>query len=520
MIKKRKQMRKAGILCPVSSLPGDHGIGDFGQSAKQFADWLYQAGYRCWEVLPLGPTSFGNSPYQPPSSCSGNYNYISAEELIKQKYLTREELEQSGLPCDNSCIDYGMLFEKWNSLLRNAVYPRFAAKGVKQTKEYKSFCRKNSDWLEDYALFMAIKAEFHYKPWWEWPKKLANYEKAALAQFAALHKAEVGFWKMTQFIFFQQWFSLKSYVNQKGIEIMGDMPFYVAADSADVWSRKELFAINMQTNQVELWAGVPSDIFSDHDRNWGNPVYRWEAHKADHYSWFRQRIRVCASMYDSLRFDHGIGVMRYYGIKEGETKGSWYDGPDMGTDRLLEAIHEEAGQMGLEIIAEDLGCVPPGLREYLQALAIPGMRVMQFAYVGKYGAKSNHLPFYHTEDMVIYTGTHDNPTLKEFLEEKTEQELRYMKWWTGKNTKEELHWALIEETYKSHANQAIIPIQDILGLGKEARIVFHNDYNKSWLWKMQNLDMLNKQLAEKMRRLAVLTGRIDSDEKEFFTCLE
>ncbi len=519
MSRKKERRRKAGILYPVSSLPGSHGIGGIGPDAEEFLDWAKKGGITQWELLPLNPTSYGNSSYQSPCSCAGNPNLISAKRLIEYGYLAKEELQQSGLPENNSIIDYGRLFQDWNRLLREKAYPRFAAKGGDRTPEYHAFCQKHSAWLDEYALFMAIKEAYAYKPWWEWPRVLADRDGPTLAEFKKSHKEGLGFWKFTQFIFFRQWDTIRAYARRNGIEIIGDLPFYVAPDSVDAWSRRELFAINAETNQVEMWAGVPADHITGKDRNWGNPVYRWTAHKAEGYSWFRQRMRQCGFMYDVLRIDHVIAAMRYYGIKAGEEKGSWYDGPDMSAGKLSDAINEEAVKLGLDIIAEDLGSVPPGLRENLQKLGWSGMRVLQYAYTGKYGAKSNHLPLYHTADMVVYTGTHDNPTLKEFLAGKTDKELRYMRWWTRAGSREELRWAMIREAYKSPADQVIIPIQDILGLGQEGRMVFQDSIEKSWCWRLADASMLSDDLAKKMRRLAVLTGRLDADEKEFDSIL-
>lgn len=509
--------RQAGILLPVSSLPGRYGIGDFGQSAKQMIDWLCRSGVCNWSFLPLNATSYGNSPYQPPSAFAGNINYIALEILLEEGLL--EQAELAALESEAEEVDYGKLFTERPKVLRKA-FCRFEKKGRAQNCDYLDFCRKNQYWLDDYAEFMAIKEHMEYRPWWLWPKELARRCGPEYSSYVAQIKEDVEFWKFVQFEFFSQWGSLKKYANDRGIKMIGDMPFYVASDSADVWCRKELFAVDPESGKVEMQAGVPADLFCNKNRCWGNPVYRWENHKAEGYRWFRERISLCGSMYDTLRIDHVIGIMRFFGIRYGESTGAWYDGPEMEGRDFSDAVCREAEKAGLAIIAEDLGKVPPGLRERIRENGWAGMRVLQFAFTGKHGAGSVHLPCYHEQDMVVYTGTHDHPALKEFLEKKTEEELRYMMWWTGKSTREELRWALIEEAYKSPAKQVIIPIQDILGLGEEARMVFPTEYERSWKWRICGMDMLSSEIAERLRKLAVLTGRNQvKDRQEFLRCL-
>lgn len=514
---KKKEKRAAGILLPVSSLPGPYGIGELGKWAEYFVNWLREGGVQSWSILPLNPTSFGNSPYQSPSAFAGSINYISLETLYADGLLKREDLE--GIEGTAEDVDYGKLFAERPIVLKKA-FRRFAAKGGLIDNAYLQFCKSNVFWLDDYAAFMAIKERMGYRPWWQWPQELAYRRNPEYMSYLEQITGDVEFWKFTQFIFFNQWSKLKKYANDRGVMIIGDMPFYVAPDSADVWGRKELFAVNPETGRIEMWAGVPADMFSDHDRNWGNPVYRWENHKGEDYKWFRERISICGSMYDTLRIDHVIAIKRYFGIRDGETTGTWYDGPESEDRSFSDAICQEAERKQLSIIAEDLGKVPPGLRERIKENSWGSMRVLQFGYTGKYGAKSHHLPFFHEKDMVVYTGTHDHPTLKEFLDQKTEEELRYMMWWTRKNTREELRWALIEEAYKSPARQVIIPLQDILGLGEEARMVFPMDYERSWKWRIPNSTMLSSEIAGKMKRLAVLTGRSETEtEQEFFNYL-
>lgn len=504
--------RTSGVLMPLSCLPGSYGIGDLGREARQFIDWMREAGIRQWSLLPLNPTSFGNSPYQSPSAFAGNINYISPEILAEEKLLRPEELKAAASKAPSCQVDYGELFETRPKLLARA-YERFVLQGGDKGQDYLQFCREHRGWLEDYAAFMAIKEKLRYLPWHQWPEDLACRREPEFSRCLDKWKKNVDFWKFTQFIFFRQWEQLRAYAGQYGIEIIGDMPFYVAHDSADVWSHRELFAVDPRSGRISMRAGVPADTFSDRDRSWGNPVYQWENHAKEGYGWFRQRIRISGKLYDGLRIDHVIAMQRFFGIRDGESSGAWYDGPDVGDYALSRAVQEEADRAGLFIIAEDLGQVPPGLRERLHEIGWPGMRVLQFAFMGRYGAKCDHLPFCFNRDMVIYTGTHDNTTLKTLLEARTDKELRYLQWWTGQKSRRELREALIREAYKSVADQVIIPIQDLLGLGDEARMCFPDNYEKSWRWRLADLSVLDKKLSLRLKRLAVLTGRYPEEDR-------
>lgn len=516
---KNQQERRLGVLVSMSSMPGKFGIGDLGKESRYVIDKLKGSGICTLSLLPMNPTSFGNSPYQSSSAFAGNINYISPQSLFEKGLLMREDLEAVRCGREDE-VNYGWIFENRSSMLKKSFYI-FVKKDGLHREDYRIFCQVSSDWLDDFAAYMAIKEAMNYQPWYKWPLELAHRQEPEYSSWLERHTEELEFWKFTQFIFFRQWNQWKEYANEKGMEIIGDMPFYVAADSADVWSHPELFAVDAKSGRIDLWAGVPADDFSGCDRNWGNPTYNWKNHKADDYTWFRRRIRLCGTMYDALRIDHVIAMMRYFGIRDGEKKGTWYDGPEMEDTGFSEAVCQEAEKSGLSIIAEDLGKVPDGLRERMGEIGWSGMRILQFAFTGKYGAKSNHLPFYHQRDMVVYTGTHDNATLKEFLAQKTDEELQYIRWWTRKSTRKELHWALIEECCKSPANLAIIPIQDMLELGGEARMVYSDDYERSWKWRLSGLEQFDDNICRRMKKIAVLTGRCKvEDEKEFFIWID
>lgn len=506
-------IRSAGALHHISSTPGKYSIGDMGYEMRYIIGWMGSAGIKQWSLLPMNPISYGNSPYQAVSAFAGNFYFISPDLLAEEGFLKEEDFTEEDLGRPGR-VDYGALFNRRPQLLKTA-FRRFCEHGGTCRKDYRSFCKKNAWWLDDYAVFMVSKERNAYLPWWKWSKQLAFRIEPDYSRYVRECREDAEFWKFTQYEFFRQWSALRSYANDRGIAVIGDMPFYVAPDSADVWSHRELFEMDYESGKGTLWSGVPADNYTDYDRNWGNPTYRWKNHRDSGYEWFRRRIRLMGEMYDGLRIDHVIALMRYFGIREGENKGKWYDGPDMENPSLSEAISEEARSAGLFIIAEDLGAIPDGLREMMYRRGWPGMRILQYAFTGKYGAKNSHLPFCFTPDTVVYTGTHDNATLKEYLDQKSEDELAYLKWWTKRNTKEELAWAMMEEAYKSSANQVIIPIQDILGLGEEGRMVYTDDCERSWLWRLNDISLLNRETARRMKALAVLTGRIPFEAEEF-----
>jgi 4-alpha-glucanotransferase len=508
---------------PVSCLPGRYGIGDFGWEARQFVDWLGEAGIRQWSILPLNPTSFGNSPYQSPSAFAGSINYISPDILEQDGLLCQEELEKAAVQETQCQVDYGRLFTEKPKLLRQA-YRRFREQERGEEREYQSFCCENREWLEDYALFMAIKEKENHEPWQRWPRFLAQRREPEFSEYRSRQKDETDFWRFVQYIFFRQWNALREYANRQGIDIIGDMPFYVSHDSVDVWCCRELFAVGLQSGEVKIWAGVPDDSREEKYRNWGNPVYVWKNHQADGYDWFRRRIRMAGRMYDGLRIDHAIALSRFYAIEgdaeTGREKRRWCAGPDAGDDKLSHVIAEEAGRVGLSVMVEDLGIIPEGFQERMQKIGWPGMRLLQIAFTDKYGLDSNHLPFSHEKNMVVYTGTHDQMPLRQYLEELPEEKLAYMRWWTGKTSRKELSWALIKTAYQSVACQVILPLQDLLELGEEGRLVYQDRCEDSWKWRLSDMSKLDRRLADRLKRLAVLTGRCPEEKQRLWEYLQ
>ena len=512
--------RHAGILLSISALPGRGGIGDFGAASRQVLDQLAQAGFTQWLILPLQPTGFGNSPYQAASAFAGSHYYISPQQLVDEGLLTQEEWDSacpSGRPDQ---VDYGFLHKTRRTLLKIA-HRRWTEAGRQQDPGFAAFCQEPEicHWLEDYACYMAIKDSQSDLPWFQWPLPLRTREPGAMHLWRQAHREEIEFWKFVQYLFFTQWDQLRAWAKRGGIQLVGDLPFYVALDSADVWAHPELFFIHAEDGSPIFTGGVPGDSFSSKDRDWGNPAYRWEAHKATGYQWWHRRMEMCCRMYDGVRMDHVIGFRKWYGIAKDGSTSQWYDGPDADDAPLTDQLAKIADRRGCFVIGEDLGKLPEGLQEHLANLGWASMRVMQFAFCGKYGAKNNHLPFYHRKDMVVFTGTHDNPTLKEFLSGKTPEELSYMRLWLNSPVSD-LHWALIRGVYQSSADRIFLPVQDLLELGADAMLVDQENYQNSWKWRLTETSVFSSGLAGYLRSLAIVTGRLEAGGSVFREALQ
>ena len=463
---RKEKERCAGILMPISSLPSDCGIGTLGQGAYAFVDWLYSAGIKVWQVLPLLPTGYGDSPYQSCASDALNPYFIDFALLVKEGLL--QESDYSGLVWseEERRVDYGRQFTQKVDVLKKA---------------FENFDKTDADWqiflqegkYYDYALFMSLKRKFSYAPWTEWAEPYASCEGKGLEGYEKENKEEIDFWQFTQFLFLRQWRELKAYANEKEIRIMGDMPIYVASDSVETWKRKkELFRLDEDGN-LSLRAGVPPDAFSEDGQLWGNPIYDWDKMKQDGYAWWKARICYAFSLFDILRIDHFRAFDRYYAIpKEAETakEGEWLDGPK-------EELFKE--MKGFSIVAEDLGIIDDGVRALLQKTGYPGMKVFEFAFDGN--PENEYLPSLYTENCVAYTGTHDNDTLRAFIEsmenadrkafEKSlEEECLAMETPYITETVETECESVIELLYASKANTVIFPMHDIVCFGNEARL--------------------------------------------------
>lgn len=496
-------MRQNGILLPISALPSPYGIGCFSKEAYNFIDQLKEAGQTLWQILPLGPTSYGDSPYQSFSTFAGNPYFIDLKTLTEEGLLTKELCDSTDFGGQNNIINYGKLYQTRFQILRKA-YHIALQKNIIQTKEYLHFLKHTSAWISNYALFMALKDHFHGKSWEHWDQDIRLREPKALARYQRLLADDIGFYQFLQYQFYKQWQSLKLYANQNGIRIIGDIPIYVAFDSADTWSDPALFQLD-EDHLPSAVAGCPPDGFSATGQLWGNPLYNWSYHQSTGYTWWIERIRHCFQVYDLLRIDHFRGFDEYYSIPYGEqtaVNGTWEMGPGM---KLFQAIKQKLGE--LPIIAEDLGFLTESVRKLLNESGYPGMKVLQFAFDSR--EESDYLPHNYQKNCVVYTGTHDNDTLKGWYQNISPNDkkmaLRYLNNWNS--DEKQIHWDYICLAMRSVADTCIIPMQDLLGLGSEARINIPSTLGGNWVWRMEKGSFTPK-IAKKLRQLTKLYGRL------------
>ena len=506
-------MRESGILMPVSSLPGPYGIGCFGAEALKFVDFLAAAGQHIWQLLPLSPTGYGDSPYQSCSAFAGNPYFIDLDALKADGLLTAAQLKAEPWGTDPLSVDYGTLYTSRYKVLR-AAYAAWREKYAGRfgcayyyPDDYYAFTLTNESWLNDYALYMALKTANGMKSWAEWPREYRLRDAGALAEFAAGQEEEIGFWKFLQYEFAVQWKKVKDYANEKGIKILGDIPIYVSADSVDAWVGGELFELDAQGGFARV-AGCPPDYFSADGQLWGNPLYNWPYHKQTGYAWWVRRVRHALGIYDLLRIDHFRGFDTYWAIPAGSSTartGKWENGPGMELFRALEAALGK-----LPIIAEDLGDLVPSVRKLLADSTFPGMKVLQFAFGG---GDNEYLPHNHVKNSVVYPGTHDNTTLTDWwvnaapAKEKANA-AAYLHLTPCKPTAKEVaavrtdaaRIALLRAALGSVADRAIIPMADWLGLGAEAHLNTPGKLGGNWAWR-----------AAEGFDTALLAGRIEAE---------
>ena len=489
-------MRESGILMPVSSLPGPYGIGCFGKAALEFVDFLAEAGQTIWQILPLSPTGYGDSPYQSCSAFAGNPYFIDLDALKAEGLLTAAQLKAEEWGENPLEVDYGTLYTSRYKVLRTA-YQAWREQCAGQhgcafyyPDDYYAFTLVNEAWLEDYALYMALKTEHQMKSWTDWPREYRTRDAGALARFRAAHEEEIGFWKFLQYKFSTQWKAVKDYANAKGVKILGDIPIYVSADSVDAWVGGPLFELDGEGRFARV-AGCPPDYFSADGQLWGNPLYNWPYHKQTGYAWWVQRVRHALGIYDLLRIDHFRGFDTYWAIPAGSAtakNGKWEIGPRM---ELFQALEAALGK--LPIIAEDLGELFPSVRELLADSTFPGMKVLQFAFSG---GDNEYLPHNHVKNCVVYPGTHDNTTLTDWwVNSATEKEkataAAYLHLTPCKPTAKEVaavkpddaRIALIRAALGSVADRAIIPMYDWLGLGAQAHLNTPGKLGGNWTWR-------------------------------------
>lgn len=483
----------------ISSLPGNYGIGTMGRSAREFVDFLEDAGQSYWQVLPLCPTGFGDSPYQSFCCEAGNPYFIDLDELKEEGLLEKKDLEDIEWGSSLDRVDYGIMYKERFKVLRKAVKAFLEDPDDK----YKGFCRENLYWLDGYSLFMAVKDCSGGKPWYEWESAYRNMDSEEDEKFRAEHRDDIRFWKVVQYFFFKQWHKLKDYANEKGISIIGDLPIYVSLDSVSVWTRPELFQLDENGMPIEV-AGCPPDGFSDDGQLWGNPLYNWAYLEKDGYNWWIKRIDYLCHVFDVLRIDHFRGFESYYAVPYGETtarKGRWRPGP--GTD-FFKKVKESLGSE--KIIAEDLGFLTPQVYKMLDESGFPGMKVLEFAFDSRDRGTNMYLPHNYPENCVAYVGTHDNDTAVGWYESLSVWEKDYAKTYMGLNEQEGIAWGMMRNIWTSRAKITVVQAQDLLELGSEARMNIPSTKGANWTWRALP-GSFSEKLAARMNNAAEIYGR-------------
>lgn len=528
--------RNAGILMPVSSLPSPYGIGTFGKDAYDFVTFVKECNHKYWQVLPLGPTTYGDSPYQSYSAFAGNPYFVDLDMLIEAGFLLKSEVisrdwgdgivpvnvseddavngrfgtYRDGNIGDERYVSYEKIYNNRFDILRIA-YNRFKAacaeskktlaKGLPLYKQFDNFVKDNADWLEDYALFMALKSHFNNVSWGEWETDIKFRKPEAMSRYEEQLSDDIGYWKFIQFEFYLQWNALKQYANSNAIEIIGDIPIYMGYDSVDVWANQGEFQLDENLTPIKV-AGVPPDAFSDAGQKWGNPLYDYDKMEANGFSWWRKRMAASAKLYDVIRIDHFIGIVKYYTIPADmpdARQGEYRQGPGQ---KLLDVINESIGDK--KIIAEDLGVEVPEVAKILKENGYPGMKVLEFAFGGD--RKNPHLPYNYTQNLVCYGGTHDNETLLGFFEDRGDWELGYAYDYLDTRDKGRMVDQVFRAAYSSVAVLTVFAVQDILKLGNWARMNLPSSMGNNWKWRMQK-GQLGQHELECMRYLASVFDR-------------
>jgi len=496
--------RGSGLLLHITSLPSAYGIGDLGPAAYQFADFLTAAQQCFWQILPLNPTyaAMGHSPYSSHSAFAGNPLLISPDLLRREGYLKSADLSQpSTLPADD--VDFDAVLPYKKKLLQTA-YQR-SKKRLPQDPEFAHFCHENASWLDDFALFMAVKENFSEIAWGNWPRDLRDRRPPALAAAQKKFHDKILQEKFIQYLFYQQWFSLKQYCKSRHLQFIGDVPIYVSYDSADVWANPALFKLDAEKKPLGV-AGVPPDYFSATGQLWGNPVYRWEALRETRYAWWAQRLEHNLKLFDAIRLDHFRGFVAFWEVPAGETtavNGQWMQAP---VEDFFKTMFRHFPS--LNIIAEDLGEITPDVRETIHRFGLPGMRIAMFAF-GEELATSIHAPHNYLEHCVVYTGTHDNNTTRGWFKTEAGAEgRRKLSAYLGREvTEKTVHLDMIRLAISSVAKMVIIPMQDILGLGEKARMNFPGTLGGNWGWRFR-AEQVTPALTKKLAAMTQIYGRV------------
>ena len=498
----KNKKRKAGILMPITSLPSAYGIGTLGKAAYDFVDFVKMAGQSYWQILPVGPTGYGDSPYQSFSTFAGNPYFIDLDELITMGILDRASCEAADFGPNPEYVEYDKQYENRYPLLRQA-YASFVSQKMDQQQDFTTFCEDNLFWLDDYALFMAVKNANQGNSFSQWDKSIRLHKEEALNDCRRKYAQDYGFYCFLQYMFAKQWDALKKYANKNGIRIIGDIPIYVAADSADTWANPKLFQMDEDGIPTGV-AGCPPDYFSPTGQLWGNPLYDWDYHKQTGYEWWTKRIAHCYELYDVVRIDHFRGFDEYYDIPYGDKTaefGQWRPGPGMD---LFDALKEKLGKM--DVIAEDLGFLTPSVLKLVKKSGYPGMKVLQFAFDPE--GDSTYLPHNYQANSFVYTGTHDNDTSIGCFASLSRKEKAFAKEYFGVTTSKNIHWVFVRTALASMSDTAIIMMQDYLGLGSEARINTPSTLGDNWKWRMLP-DQANEKLAKEIRNACFAYARCE-----------
>ena len=497
--------RSAGILLPISSLPSPYGIGCFSQEAYDFVDWLKEAGQTYWQILPLGVTSYGDSPYQSFSAFAGNPYFISLDALVEEGVLTADECKKANFGRKADDINYSRMYTERGRLLRLA----YSRSDIGHNEAFTAFCEKNKWWLDDFALFMAVKDRFEGKPWIEWAEDIRLRWQPAMDYYRRELYFEVEYHKYLQFKFEEQWRKLKAYANSKGIQIIGDIPIYVALDSADAWANPGLFQLD-KDNIPTAVAGVPPDGFSPTGQLWGNPLYRWEAHRETGYQWWITRLWYCFELYDVVRIDHFRGFDEYFSIPYGSetaAEGHWEKGPGI---ELFRAVEQALGKR--EIIAEDLGFLTPSVHQLLKNTGYPGMKVLEFAFDSRDGGGRTYQPHNYPTNCVAYVGTHDNDTALGWISTANPEDVALAREYLHLDSIEGENWGMMRAIWSSTADYAIVQMQDLLGLSSEGRINTPSTLGGNWQWRaLPGFD--SPALAKRLLRQMKLYERLPQERK-------
>lgn len=494
--------RSSGIILPIYALPSPYGVGTLGQAARDFVDFLVDAGQVWWQMLPVGPTSFGDSPYQSPSTFAGNPNFVDLDTLVVDGLLEQAEIDAVKWGDDPACVDYPTLFERRAELLRRA----YKRGWERDSAHVEAFRAENASWLVDYALFMAVKHHFDMVSWTEWPDEDIRLRKpAAIARYSELLADEVQFNVYVQFLFFKQWEQLHDYAREKGVRLMGDLPIYVALDSADVWADPAQFVLDERNMPIEV-AGVPPDAFTADGQLWGNPLYDYEAMEADGFGWWIRRVDGVAKLYDMVRIDHFRGFESFWAVPAGEEtarEGRWVKGPGM---KLVGTLQNWFPQ--LSFVAEDLGYTTPEVTALLADSSLPGMKVLEFAFDSRDAGSNVHMPHTYAPNCVCYVGTHDNATIMQWRDEADPDDVRLAMRYLGLNDREGFAWGFIRGGMASVAELFVAQMQDYLELGADARTNTPGTLGNNWRWRMTD-GQATPELAARIATVTRLYGRGD-----------